>query len=284
MCKFIKDHWPRILIGIIAMIVAILVIPLIINWIFLIPACCEFFAVEWESKDTLSYYGDVLGYVGTVVLGAIAVYQTSKAYDQTEKANQFAKDSIAQTEKANTLAEQMQKLEQAKFLSMVSIKKLYVNKRSINTPKYHTPEMPDPIIFDMVDKEYWAFTNCYHIDVIFDNKSEYPIVELLVKAEGYNGEANIKHGIRVDENIVYIDSHEERAIRFIIPAHFFEQYKNDGILFNLTFVNVFDYRTYATIDIKELDNYCSRSIRDGYIYRILKVSDVKPKASTDETN
>ncbi len=275
--KFIKDNFSKIFVGIIAIILTVIVIPLIINWLFLIPACCDFFAVEWEAKDSLSYYGDALGFIGTVVLGAIAVYQTSKAYGQTEKSNQLTKDAIFQTEKANALAEQMQKLEQAKFLSMVSIKKLHVNKRSITSPKYYNAEISEPIIFDMVDKEYWPFTNCYHIDVMFENKSEYPIVELLVNAKGYNGNANIKHGIKVDENIVYIDSQEERAIRFIIPSHFFEKYKSDGIEFNLTFVNVFDYKTLAIIDINELDNYCARNRRDGYIYRILKVTDVKPK-------
>ena len=112
---------------------------------------------------------------------------------------------------------------------------------------------------------------------MFENKSEYPIVELLVNAKGHNGNANIKHGIKADENIVYIDSQEERAIRFIIPSHFFEKYKSDGIVFNLTFINVFDYKTHATIDINELDNYCTRNRGEGYIYRILKVTDVKPK-------
>ena len=274
---FVKDYWWKILIGIASIILAVIGIPLIINWFFSMPACCDFFAVDWEAKDSLAYYGDALGFIGTVVLGAIAVYQTSKAYGQTEKSNQLAKDAIAQTEKANALAEQMQKLEQAKFLSMVSIKKLHVNKRSVNSPKYLNTEMSDPIIFDMVDKEYWTFTNCYHIDVMFENKSEYPIVELLVNAKGHNGNANIKHGIKADENIVYIDSQKERAIRFIIPSHFFEKYKSDGIVFNLTFINVFDYKTHATIDINELDNYCTRNRGEGYIYRILKVTDVKPK-------
>ena len=52
----------------------VLGIPLLINWAFSVPAWCEFFAVDWEAKDALSYYGEALGFVGTVIFSGLALW------------------------------------------------------------------------------------------------------------------------------------------------------------------------------------------------------------------
>lgn len=43
----------------------------------------------WCASDVLSFYGDVLAFLGTVVLGVIAVWQTKKANDISEKMLNF---------------------------------------------------------------------------------------------------------------------------------------------------------------------------------------------------
>ena len=222
------------------------------------------------ASDVFSFFGSYLSFFGSIVLGAVAVIQTADANEQ-------AKEAIKQTKQANLLAVQMQQLEQAKFMSMISVKKLYIHQRSINSPNLHTPEMDNPINFDMIDWEYWPFTSCYHIDVLFENISDYPIVEFNCRAKGVNDNAKIRHGIKPAWNTVYISPHESQAIRLIIPSNFFEKYPQDGLQIDLEFVNVFDFHTFAIIKIEELSKRSIGNIKKGYAFQIHKITDVKPK-------
>lgn len=259
----------------VALFVLSLLIPFGINEIYKIgQGWNKAYITLWDASDVFSYFGSYLSFFGSIVLGAVAVIQTADANKQAEEANK-------QTERANKLAEQMQQLEQAKFMSMISVKKLYVNRRSISSPDYDTPEMKNPINFDMVDRDYWPFTHCYHVDVLFENISDYPIVEFYGRAKGFNGGAKIRHGIKSAANSVYIAPHDTQVIRFIIPSHFFEKYEHDGLRIDLEFVNVFDYHTNAVIVIDELAKWfvCNGK---RYSYQILKIADVKPKEIEEE--
>lgn len=250
----------------------------------------------WGAEEVFGFFGDYLSFFGTIILGAVAVFQTEKANQKTddantiatdalkqaERSNQLAQEALMQTERANELSAQMQKLEQAKFMSMVSVKKLYINQRSISNPNYHTPEIDNPINFDMVDQAYWSFSYCYHIDVLFENISDYPIVELYGQAKGINGGANIRHGLKPAWSTVYISPQGIQAIRFIIPTYFFEKYPQDGLRIDLEFVNVFDFHTFATIKIDTLSKQISGNVSKGYAYQIRKVTDVKPMDTSEE--
>ena len=165
--QFIKNHPRDVIFGTIFVLIAVYVVPLIIDWMFPLPAWCDFFAVKWNVEDALAYYGSALGFIGTVVLGAITVYQTRRAHkqtekanDQTERANQLAENALIQTQKANELSAQMQKLEQAKFLSIISVHKLHINQSEISTPNFYNAEMENPIIFDMVDLNFACSSFC----------------------------------------------------------------------------------------------------------------------------
>lgn len=264
-----------------ASIALIFAIPFVVNILFDIPAPFKLFVARWEEVDALGYGGDVLAYIGTVVLGGITVFQTRKAHKQTECANQLAKDALVQTEKANELTAQMQKFEQAKFMSMISVNKLRINRRSISSPNYHTPEMDNPIIFDMVDTEYWPFKNCYHVDVMFENISDFPIVEFYGHAKGISSGEKVRYGIKPTANNVYISPHEKQVIRFIIPDEFFIKYSQDGLQIDLEFVNVFDFCTSGVIKIERIANW-EKVKGKGYTYQIKKITDVKPKIHTEE--
>jgi hypothetical protein len=191
-----------------------IVIPFGINEIYKIGQGWDnAYLTLWDAPDVFSFFGSYLSFFGSIVLGAVAIIQTADANEQAKEANK-------QIERANQLAAQMQQLEQAKFMSMVAIKKLYINQRSIDNPNHHTSEMDNPINFDMVDRDYWAFTTCYHIDVLFENISDFPIVEFYCHAKGVNGDAKIRHGIKPARNAVYISPHETQVTRLIIPSHF----------------------------------------------------------------
>ncbi|MBQ2661181.1 MAG: hypothetical protein IJF80_00835 [Clostridia bacterium] len=267
----------------IILFVVSLIIPHIINISYLCGQDIKDpYITMWNAEAVLSFYGSYLSFFGSIILGAVAVFQTEKANKQTddsnkiainalkqaERSNQLAQQSLQQSEQANELAANMQKLEQAKFMSVVSIKKVYINKREIRFQNYHTPEINNPIIFDMVDKSYWSFSKCYHVDVVFVNLSNYPIVELQVNAKGVNSDANIKHGIKSAKSEIYMPPKEEKAFRFIIPSYFFEKYSNDGIEIVIEFLNVFGFSTLGNIKIDNLElNYKNK---DNYKFQIKK--------------
>ena len=57
----------RSVIATIALIFFIFVIPIAINWMYKTPAKLPIFAMSWEAKDVLSYYGSILGAVATII-------------------------------------------------------------------------------------------------------------------------------------------------------------------------------------------------------------------------
>ena len=75
MIDWINKH--KVSFGLICLAVLFLLIgvPLIINILFKIPATTTFLEAEWNASDALAYYGAILSFIGTVVLGALALYQ-----------------------------------------------------------------------------------------------------------------------------------------------------------------------------------------------------------------
>lgn len=72
MFDWLKRH--KILITIISFVI-IFGVPLIIHVLFKIKAPNSFLVAEWSAGDLLSYYGSILAFLGTVVLGILALYQ-----------------------------------------------------------------------------------------------------------------------------------------------------------------------------------------------------------------
>lgn len=60
----------------------------------------------WNAEGVLSFFGDYLSFFGTIVLGAVAVFQTDKANEKTDAANTIAKDALMQAERSNQLAQE----------------------------------------------------------------------------------------------------------------------------------------------------------------------------------
>ena len=69
---WIKKYWIYVLL---LALVIVLGIPFGIHLLFKIHPRVAFFSAEWSAGDALTYYGSVLSFVGTVVLGALALYQ-----------------------------------------------------------------------------------------------------------------------------------------------------------------------------------------------------------------
>lgn len=207
----------------------------------------------WEPADTLSFYGSYLSFIGTVILGLLAVYQNHKA---------------------NILNQQMQKLQQAQFVSMVSVEKVMLSVRGKETPCFYNSEMKNVSknIINVTANDFDSNNN-YHIDVRLKNESEYPIVQMQVHPGVRGSIAGQLYGMKnMVDQAIYIASGESEDFRFIVPAKL-SMYYEGKLAISIDFINVFDYVTPATLHISNLN--IEGNIKD-YKYRLSKFTDIKP--------
>lgn len=80
--KWIEKH-KKITTVFIALLIFVPII--LIHILFLLPAPCYWLDAKWEAGDILGYFGDVLSFLGSVVLGYIAIKQAEKANLISEK-------------------------------------------------------------------------------------------------------------------------------------------------------------------------------------------------------
>lgn len=57
----------QVAIAVVALILFIFVIPIAINWLYKTTAILPMFAMNWEGKDALSFYGSILGASATII-------------------------------------------------------------------------------------------------------------------------------------------------------------------------------------------------------------------------
>ena len=103
------------------------------------------------------------------MLGAVTVYQTKKAHQQTEKANNLA-------EQSNELAERMQKLEEIKYISMVSLDNFKLVKMRKEHVDYYDKDLGRTAVMyfssEKVEREYYCF------NLVLKNDSSFPLTEI----------------------------------------------------------------------------------------------------------
>ena len=75
MLEWIKKHKGTFMLACISVLFLLIGVPLIINILFKTYSSIEIFQAEWSAGEALGYYGAVLSFIGTVVLGALALYQ-----------------------------------------------------------------------------------------------------------------------------------------------------------------------------------------------------------------
>lgn len=219
-----------------------------------------FHKIDIKVGEWASFIGAILGYIGTVLLGLLALWQN---------------------EKANSLNREMQKLQQANYVSMVSIRKLEVNVRSVKYPSYVNSNFPDLEVINMKMDDITS-DDCFQIDTAFSNDSKYPIVEIAVHAGSLtNNNCELLYGIKdISKRAIYIAKNEVANIRFIIPCKGFQSFSQKKFTLTFWFGNVFDYKTKATLFIDDM----SEQKQVPYKYRLAKFTDVKPKETDNNDN
>lgn len=242
----------RIITGtIVGITIVVFMIPFVINELYKMGPG---YVTEWHAEDVLSFYGALLSCVGTVVLGVVA---------------------IKQNDRSNQLNEQLQKIQQAEYVSMVEAKSIFLEKRSSATQNFVNPHAQNQNIF-LIDLTANKFSSqeSYYIDVKFENDSKYPIVQMRVHPGCRDKVNGTIYGMQnwIDK-AVYIPQSGNAWFRFIIPCKIFEKVNKYELQLSIDFVNVFDYTTSANLIFPDLRK--SGQYRD-FQYRLLKFIDVKP--------
>lgn len=89
--KWITIHKKQMII----LIIAIIILPMIvIHFLFKIKTNCYWIQAEWDAGEVLGYFGDILSFIGTVILGYIAIAQTEKANQLNEELVKIEKNRI----------------------------------------------------------------------------------------------------------------------------------------------------------------------------------------------
>ena len=101
-----KKSW--IIIGAITALILIIGGPILINALFYTPAWCKAFAVDWDAKDALVYYGSALGFLGTAIFSGLALWQNHVIQEANNQHTQ--------------LLEKMEKVKNAPHLAVHSIR------------------------------------------------------------------------------------------------------------------------------------------------------------------
>ena len=73
------------LIGILCLIIIIVFIPFIINILFKLELNIWWLESEWSAGEALNFYGIILSFIGTIILGTISIWQTNKANEISRK-------------------------------------------------------------------------------------------------------------------------------------------------------------------------------------------------------
>lgn len=92
MIDWIKKHKVLFALICVAVLLLLIGVPFIINVLFKIPAVADIFTAEWDAGDALGYYGAILSFIGTVVLGALALYQNHIIKTEADKKAALAEE------------------------------------------------------------------------------------------------------------------------------------------------------------------------------------------------
>lgn len=80
--EWIKKHW---FIVTLICIFLILGVPFLIHIFYKIPASKDFWVSDWESGNLLEFYGSMLGFISTVILSLLALWQNEVIKKESEK-------------------------------------------------------------------------------------------------------------------------------------------------------------------------------------------------------
>lgn len=157
---------------------------------------------------------------------------------------------------------QMQKFQQAQFISMVSAKDISVKldpKLKMDNPEY---------FIDVTNKAMEESARC-DIAITFENFSDYPVVQMNIHMDNDNEKHESNGMVPYLEHQVYIAPHSIATYHILAPLRSFVERDSYICKIEIDYINIFDYSTTAMINIPDFK-------KKEYSYRLKKVNDIKP--------
>lgn len=157
---------------------------------------------------------------------------------------------------------QMQKFQQAQFISMLSAKEISVKldpKLKIVNPEYYLD----------LTSETMEESARYDIAITFENCSDYPVVQMNIHMDNDNKKHESYGMIPYSEHQVYIAPHSVATYHILAPLRSFAERDSYNCKMEIDYINIFDYSTTAMINIPNFK-------KKEYSYRLKKVNDIKP--------
>lgn len=143
-------------------VLATAVLLMVIQFLFQVHPKYKWLEAVWNP-------GDLLAFLGTVVLGYIAVYQTKKANDMTEQANQIA-------EQANKTSARLMDLQEAEYIPIITITDFvglsYPNSKLTPVKDFLSSPHSDLVVHEMRTKTNEAIVGLSIVLVDPETKSE----------------------------------------------------------------------------------------------------------------
>ncbi len=137
-------------------------VPFIIHILFKLYPNNDFFVAEWSAGELLSYYGSILAFLGTVILGALSLYQNHLIKQESDKRSEL----LEQREHESN----MPRFRINYLFSERDNSKLKFNIENIS-PNVANNIMLGPIQVVNEKKEVvWSHTTIIHIDTILSNQ------------------------------------------------------------------------------------------------------------------
>lgn len=79
----------KIILSIVGICFAIIGIPIIIHILFKMNLGIKWIEAEWTAGEFLAYYGNVLSFLGTIVLSSLALWQNKKIKDESDRHTRY---------------------------------------------------------------------------------------------------------------------------------------------------------------------------------------------------
>lgn len=208
--------------------VIIVAIPFIINESYKINSG---YITMWGASDVLSFYGTLLSFIGTVALGALALFQNKQANEINQRLSSLEKERF--------------KLELQPFV-LVTNWKLEIEEVIDVIVK------PKKLCFQIENKQFENL-NCFCLSIIFTNTSNtYALVNYIGATVYYNDKyiENWSNGSTNQQNSkLYLQSGETGEIIFYCSKEKMLSFRGKKIALELLLENRFGDRYKQTIDI-----------------------------------
>lgn len=208
--------------------VILVAIPFIINESYKVNSG---YITMWGASDMLSFYGAFLGFIGTVALGALALFQNKQANEINARLSSLEKERF--------------KLELQPFV-------LVTNWKMEIVEVFDVIANPKKLSFQIEQKQFENI-NCFCMSINFTNTSNtYALVNYISAVVYHNDNyiENWSNGATNQQNLkLYLQSGETGEIIFYCSKEKMLSFRGKKITLELLLENRFGDRYKQTIDI-----------------------------------